>query len=295
MNLTKQIIKLTEERLRKIIKEEIKKALNNNKKKFINIDFSNITYEQAKKQYVDYTKIHAFPNFSSTINNFSLKDNSIVESSGSKPLSEVKKEIINKYFLDDWQFRIITSMNNIDIAIIIPQIYKNHSLIKDDMETMGYFNSISKPIVINGFNYIQMQFEPTYQDDILNDVKNMGILYHSTLTSNINNIKQKGFIPSSKNNFFDYPDRIYFSKGNTDMKCLINITVQLANVNKQNVTDYSIIVIDTSKIPDNVKFYYDPNYQDGVFTEDTLPSNVIKSVMTFEQLIQMARNMGFNI
>lgn len=295
--MSKQIIKLTEEKLRKIIKEEIKKALenNNNKKKIIPIDFSDVTYEQAKNQYVDYTKLHAFPNFSSPINNFSPKNNSIVESSGSKPLNDVKKEIVNKYFLDDWQFKIITAKNNIDIAIIIPQIYKNPSLINKDMETMGYFNSVSEVVVINGFNYIQMQFEPKYQDNILNEVKNMGIIYHSTLTSNVDSIKQKGFVPSSKNNMFKYPNRIYFSKGTIDIRHLIDITMQLANVSKQNCNDYSIIVIDTSKIPDNIEFYYDPNYQDGVFTEEILPSTIIKSVMTFEQLIQIARSMGFNI
>lgn len=294
--MCKQLIELSEEQLRAIIKEEIKKVIVNNNNKIISIDFTSITYEQAKNQYVDYTQLHGFPNYSSTINNFSKKNNSILESSGSKSLDEVKKEIINKYFLDDWQFRIITAKNNIEIAMIIPQIYKNEQLINNDMEMMGYFNSISKNVVINGFRYIQMQFEPKYQDNIFNEVKNMGILYHSTLTINVNNIKQNGFMPSSKNNLFNYPNRIYFSKGNSDIRSLIDITIQLSKVNKQNYDDYSIIVIDTNKIPDNIRFYYNPNYQEGVFTEDSIPSNTIKNIIPFKQFIAFANSiMGNNI
>ncbi len=261
----------------------------------MNVDLSGVTFEQAKSQFVDYQQMRAFPNYSSSINNFHKNDSPLTEADGSKPLDIVKKEISNKYFLADWQFQIRTASNKIQLAIVIPEINKNISLIKNDMMRMGYFNSASQTRNIQGYDYAVMQFEPKYQDNVLNDVKNMKVLYHSTLTSNIDNIMRNGFIASHKNKTFTYPDRIYFSKGNTNVRGLIDIIVQLAQTNNVRPNDYSVIAIDTKLIPDNIKFYYDPNYEDGVFTEDNLPNSVIKSVISYDKLIQIARDIGYNI
>lgn len=49
------------------------------------------------------------------------------------------------------------------------------------------------------------------------------------------------------------------------------------------VTIYYILYrIDTSKIPDNVRFYGDPNYKYGYFTEVTIPTQALTIIKGIE-------------
>lgn len=49
------------------------------------------------------------------------------------------------------------------------------------------------------------------------------------------------------------------------------------------VTIYYILYrIDTSKIPDNVRFYGDPNYKYGYFTEGTIPTQALSVIESID-------------
>ena len=189
-----------------------------------------------------------------------------------------------KYQWDPWQFVVTQISNNIEIALLIPDYNQNIPTIISDMNKNGYFKGYERSVLINNLPYKELRFEPLYQESERNTVINIGMIFHSTYKNNIPNILQNGLIPDSKNPKFTYPKRVYFSKFTSDIRKICDITVQLANVNHKNVLDYCIITIDTKKIPDNVDFYFDPIYENGIFTNDIIPTECIMSVKTFKEV-----------
>lgn len=274
--------------MRKIMPADAKDA------RIIALDLSNVTGEEAYLLFVDYKQVHAFPYYSSPINCIGQDNTTIAEAKASKPLEQVKFEIVGKYLLRNWQFASKKAINDTEIALVVPYINQNLQMVTRDMEIMGYFNSINKMMVIKGYNYVQMQFKPKFQDSVLNDIKNIGLLFHLTLASNIDSIKSNGFVPSSENNLYYYKNKVYFIKGTTSIPDIISITIETANASHNDPNDYCIMVIDTDLIPNDIEFYYGPSLlQSGVFTETTIPPNVIKKVIPFPEYMQYVKNIGY--
>lgn len=272
--MTKYI--LTENEIKRIVKETIQEYIEKFRKEVF--DLSKITPEMAEKQFVDYATMEPV---GFTVLNYNKIEEDV---NYSRPLSEVKADMMAKYQWDPWQFVVTQISNNIEIALLIPDYNQNIPTIISDMNKNGYFKGYERSVLINNLPYKELRFEPLYQESERNMVINMGMIFHSTYKNNIPNILQNGLIPDSKNPKFTYPKRVYFSKFTSDMRKICDITVQLANVNHKNVLDYCIITIDTKKIPDNVDFYFDPIYENGIFTNDIIPTECIMSIKTFKEV-----------
>lgn len=267
---------LTENEIKRIVKESIQEYIEKFRKEVF--DLSKITPEMAEKQFVDYATMEPV---GFTVLNYNKIEEDV---NYSRPLSEVRADMMAKYQWDPWQFVVTQISNNIEIALLIPDYNQNIPTIISDMNKNGYFKGYERSVLINNLPYKELRFEPLYQESERNTVINMGMIFHSTYKNNIPNILQNGLIPDSKNPKFTYSKRVYFSKFTSDIRKICDITVQLANVNHKNVLDYCIITIDTKKIPDNVDFYFDPIYENGIFTNDIIPTECIMSVKTFKEV-----------
>ena len=267
---------LTENEIKRIVKESIQEYIEKFRKEVF--DLSKITPEMAEKQFVDYATMEPV---GFTVLNYNKIEEDV---NYSRPLSEVRADMMAKYQWDPWQFVVTQISNNIEIALLIPDYNQNIPTIISDMNKNGYFKGYERSVLINNLPYKELRFEPLYQESERNTVINMGMIFHSTYKNNIPNTLQNGLIPDSKNPKFTYSKRVYFSKFTSDIRKICDITVQLANVNHKNVLDYCIITIDTKKIPDNVDFYFDPIYENGIFTNDIIPTECIMSIKTFKEV-----------
>ena len=267
---------LTENEIKRIVKESIQEYIEKFRKEVF--DLSKITPEMAEKQFVDYATMEPV---GFTVLNYNKIEEDV---NYSRPLSEVRADMMAKYQWDPWQFVVTQISNNIEIVLLIPDYNQNIPTIISDMNKNGYFKGYERSVLINNLPYKELRFEPLYQESERNTVINMGMIFHSIYKNNIPNILQNGLIPDSKDPKFTYPKRVYFSKFTSDIRKICDITVQLANVNHKNVLDYCIITIDTKKIPDNVDFYFDPIYENGIFTNDIIPTECIMSIKTFKEV-----------
>ena len=237
---------------------------------------SNININELNEQYIDYS-------FSSLLCGFDnplmlmLKEN---KKDYGYPLEKVKKWVTKAYHLKDWQFRIESGENNIEVALIIADIGNNEERVVKAMEYLGYFVSTSQKISQNGQDWLYIKFEPKFQDDVSFEIKQKyKELYHLTPQSNLENIAKYGLVPSSKNALYNYPDRIFLITDDiptSEIKSL-RMTLMLTNKNIDLKNDkYVLLVINLQKLPKNIKFYYDTNYQYGVFTDSIIPPQYIE-------------------
>lgn len=270
---------LTESDIKNIVLKVIKEVVNQK----ILFDISKISKEQSDKQYVNFKTIMVPDNYGSIF--FKDEDNKYIldEIEKSLPLSEVKEIIVKRFDLEDWQFRIISHANNIEIALLIPHIDTNKEILEDDMMQLGYFLGTTLPIVMNGKNWLQMQFEPIYQDDKTNELKNGDYLFHITPKYNLESIKQQGILPKSENSLFNYPPRIYLLKSDVTPTEFIDFIKKLnaRNKNPLNTGEYCILRISTRKLPENVQLFLDPNYEKGCWTNNKIPYKCINGIIEY--------------
>ena len=193
-------------------------------------------------------------------------------------------KIMQKYKLDKQFVSKLESYNKIAIYIVIAQIGDNVELIKADMEKMGYFLSVMLDSVnIQGMGFVELKFEPfSYmQSDETDAIKaKYDILYHWTPEYNLPAICANGLIPSHKNKLFNYPPRTYLIKGDCDDNEMISLGQKLCVINKtpENNGVYVLLAVDIKNIGDGIKFYYGPNSEMGIYTEQDIPCDNIHQV-----------------
>lgn len=256
----------------------------NNKKvddKFKKIDLKNIPFDKLKKQYVNFRSlVKSPPTYGDFLFDPSKKRILKEGIKYSLDINKVIHEISKKYGLDDWQYEIEKMENDISVALIVPHIYQNENLIIEDMTCMGYFEMNRWTINVNDLIYTVIRFDPRYPKSITNDVHNMRIIYHYSPKYNLSSIQENGFVPQHKNKKFTYPPRLHFLKGDIDNKNLYNIGKQLCDNNDdvRNTGEYILFTLDTDRIPDNVEFIGDSCYEFGICTEDKIPYDCVLSI-----------------
>lgn len=151
---------------------------------------------------------------------------------------------------------------------------RNHVIMDRAMNLCGYFPAhFTKS---NG--YVVVQYESKHDENISEELrKTERYLTHITPTYNVEKILKNGFSPKSKNYVFNFPDRVYFSVGSAVPKESLEMVKMLAfsNASKGNNGKYSIFKIDLTKIPENVKFFKDQNYKNGIYTTENLRPDCI--------------------
>lgn len=173
------------------------------------------------------------------------------------------------------------------IGIQIPNSLANNDSIGQVihfMNTCGYFKYTKN---VQNEKYVQLQFEPKFSGDITNIIKKVyGKAYHMTTLSALPKIKKVGLIPRAKNKDFQYPSRIFamvpMNNGHlNDIQTglLTRIAQSKTTDEDGNVIpnqDFHVIGINLEKIPNDAKFYYDPNAYGSVFTYDNIPPSALE-------------------
>lgn len=281
MNLRKTIANITEKQLRQIIKESIQEVLDDKNSTFYpnylnTIDWNAIPKEEYIKQYVSLRLTESIVYYGRLSN---VSETKIFENQETTvPFNELDHELRAKYGFQEWQIREVNGRNGISLILIVANIGDNVSLIDDDMRRLGWFRSyITRTVVQYGTQYLALQYEPLYQDNINDIVRGkMPFIYHWTPWANVFSIKEQGFIPHSSNDTFIHPERIYFVKYGTTIQETLNIMFQTVKPElKENY--YCMFILDVKKIPKNVSFFPDPRYESGIFTQDKVPYDSVVS------------------
>ena len=243
-------------------------------------DLSKIPEDELKSQCVNYKVFRNRDIFGTPLSEC-LKEKRLNEGvNHTVNIKDARHSIMSKYWLNDWQFVIKQGENDIKVAMLIPCVDDNLNFIIEDMESMGYYVRYIEYDEYNGKHYAFIRFDPKFSKDITSDIKQMKHIKHWTPNYNFESIMDNGFLPKSENSMFNYPPRVHFLKEDIDDNNLFELAKDLNNHNKDNKNNgiYTLFTIDTSLIPDNVKFYGDSCYEFGIFTYDKVPFDcVIKS------------------
>ena len=208
------------------------------------------------------------------------------------PVKRVEKYIKDYFKLKDHQTSV-TKRGNVDVLNVYTYLTDvDVNFLNKAMNYLGWFLSSPKIEYIEKLQdehnkkkienlYLALQFEPIHQNNVTDEIKEKEkTLIHLTPSYYVGKIKHIGFSPRSKNKQFGYPDRVYFLKGSIDREELLSIGERLDynNENPINTGKYAIITIDTTKLPDHVELFYDPNFKDGVYTCNNIPPDVILNI-----------------
>ena len=117
----------------------------------------------------------------------------------------------------------------------------------------------------NIFTKLVLRIEPKW--DPIVEI-NQQFLYHATDAKNVNSILKKGLMLKSKAIRSNHPDRIYLCKNLKDAEFLA----------KQRYANWNIIKVDISKY-ENLTFFQDPNYENGIYAYDNFNPNCLTIVV----------------
>jgi len=98
-------------------------------------------------------------------------------------------------------------------------------------------------------------------------------IYHLTFGNKLEKIRKDGLTPKTSTVFFNFNDRIYFSKKEESLK---NLTIQKHNITKKN--NFIILEIDTSSLQHGIRFFEDPLFINGMYTLENIPPISIKPI-----------------
>lgn len=148
--------------------------------------------------------------------------------------------------------------------------------IKNFINYCGYYSVKDEPVVnqaINSyvFNFIRKFPNEDITEEIFNNVE---YLYHATPSLYVGRIMKYGLVPKAKNKLFQYPDRIYLSTVCDDN--LFKSLKVVNSINKNIGTTYSVLRIKVNLLSDNIAFYKDNDYVNGVFTYDNISPEAIE-------------------
>lgn len=273
------MIQLKKNKFKTIVREAIEKVLTSGIGPDDVIDITKIPIDILKQGYFDYRLAPVTSYYGNVLHEpVTVKEavNDIF------PADDAIKNIITKYNLPP-QFAVkVEHYHKIYVYAITALIGHNDTLIESDMNKMGYFLSKRGDVIdVQGMKFQILQFEPLsqLQEDITEQIKtDFDTLYHWTPLYNVAKILSDGLIPYSKNSVFRYPPRIYLMEGNsTDQQRLYFGRILCAsNTNPNNTGQYALLSIDLQNLDESIRFYYDPNSEIGIYTEQPIPNDKIK-------------------
>lgn len=161
-------------------------------------------------------------------------------------------------------------LNENNLYYIEMVVLDNEELLKKVEKTLnlcGYYLSFSEEYC-NG--YLQCGFEKKFEDII--DL-NVDKIYHVTLRDNKLKIGRIGLVPKAKNKKTYHMERIYFFTKDYGEKGFLNIAEELYK--GKTTFGYIVYEIDVNDLKD-VKFHFDPNTEDAIYTTDNIPPSVLK-------------------
>lgn len=284
--MVKNTVNITQYELKQIIKETIKEVLFENDTSINSFSyFSNIPLGILKKGYRDLRLTPKLTSFGDKLSSPIY----IKEAYGDiMSPDEVVRKIRNRYLLPEEIVQKTEAFNKVYVYVVVGWLGINDKLIEEDMSKLGYFlGSTRKFKKVEDMEFIIMQFEPMcqLQDDITNDIKGRySYLYHWTPSYLVESILKEGLKPLHKNKIFNYPPRIYLMRGDSTSEQLYSWgqTMCYSNISLENDYNYTLLKINIDNLGENIRFFNDPNADVGIYTEQSIPSNVITVLKTIQ-------------
>lgn len=162
------------------------------------------------------------------------------------------------------QFLVFENFNNYD------ELLKKIGKV---MALCGYSLSFETTEDDGRYKYRLLQYEPKFENVV--DIKQWKTIVHITPERHLKKIVENGFSPRWNNSLFKYPPRVYFFKGDISSDKVIGMARSMDNANGGKNEQYVFIMVDTSKIPENVRFFVDTTYENGIFTYENIPASAI--------------------
>lgn len=278
--MAKRKVYLTKDDLKRIVAESIAKFVGNGENIDNGIDLSKIDIDILRREYRDLR----YEPVMQCYGNPMYEPETIVEEFGKEyPADDIIKTLIEKYNLNSVMVRKREAYNNVIIYVVVADIGVNDKLIQEDMEKVGYFLGSKTHRTRDNMDFWILHFEPTskIQVDVTDRVKAAYVLlFHWTPCYNVDSIMMYGLKPSRENSNFSYPNRVYLIKGDANDKEIYAIGHSLCihNEDERNDGRYTLVSVDTRKLDDSVRIYYDPNMDMGLYTETKIPKDAIKKV-----------------
>lgn len=284
--MKKKTIRITESELKRIVENSITRVLKEQCEDYPHsddiFDLDKIPIEDLDRGYVRYEPYNLSITYRHPLRG--ITENAEFK----RKVIDAKRIILLTYPLTDKQFIISKGYNGMYAAILASLVENNVDVIEEAMAKLGFFRSrpTDEKLLVDrrGRKWIDLRFEPTPSNDLTNYVrKNYRYVYHLAPSIFEEGIKENGLIPSNKNSEFKYNEpRVYLMKGTAAQKSIQELVNELYQQAKQrgysNLTpQYSLFVIDLSKIDNNVRFYGDINEKEGLFiTSPILPNSFAK-------------------
>lgn len=274
-------ITVTESQLNRIISESVRRVLSPASDDGFGIDISKIPIEDLRAGYRDLRLTPIGFCYDDV-----LGDDEVLREDVGDIMNpdEIAERIRDKYDLPKSFVRVTERFHKIYIFIVNSPLGMNDKMLENDMRKAGYFMSNrSLPKIVDNMMFQTLQFEPEcqLQDDVTDEVRgNYTRLYHWTPSENLESIMKYGIIPLRQNVVFNYPNRAYLIFCNEDDTRLTKLGKLLYSYNRKkgNNGDYALLGIDVKSLPENVRLYYDPNCEIGVYTEQPIPVNSVKLI-----------------
>lgn len=198
------------------------------------------------------------------------------------PIDKTIEYIKKRFNLSDKQIFKTKVENEVEqIIVIFPCINNNEEMLIKAFNLCGYYLSYPKLERIVKNNWMILQFEPKFQNDISKTIREKeNYLLHITPKYNLKKILNIGLSPKTKNKLFDYPNRIYLLKGSTPPKETMFLIDKLHSANQTEYNDgnYALILLDANKLAENISLYSDSMFKYGLFTTDYIKTDAIYNI-----------------
>lgn len=282
INEMKSLILRMEQKLSWYESESLKESLNKNEP--IVFDLKQIGYEKLKE--LDNFKLtYCWDSFENHIAKNGNGEYLFEKVFDLLPSDEVVRQILNNYQLNDWQIKKVEMYHNISVYILISTKTTKKDEITNDMDRMGYFKASEKDIVYGDMRLLQIKFEPKTQNDETDKIKSIfDFMYHLSPSYNEESILKEGLLPkSSDSQFLSHPNRVYLMNGDVGEHNIITLGRHLCEQNKNTMNDgsYTLFQVNLQGLPENVRFYKDPNAIIGAFTETVIPPTFIQMIRRY--------------
>ena len=190
------------------------------------------------------------------------------------PVDTTIRYIKNLFGLPNNKIFLLGSKNAPKIGVRVEKTPENEEMLDRAFGLCGYIKTLEFKSSDVDFTYTYI---PKYSGDLTDRVRQCDRLIHVSPIYNKEKILSNGLKPSDKGNQYTYDSRVYFFPDTIDLRevnfqmCSFDSTLK----NKRNNHIWVIFMIDTAKIPEDVKFYYDPMYASGTYTKDNIPPSAI--------------------
>ena len=114
-------------------------------------------------------------------------------------------------------------------------------------------------------------FEKKHEEDITKKVKKLSAIWHVSPIKHKDKILKIGLCPRSENKKGKHPERIYFAMNIHTAK---NIKDEMNNY--YNGVKMVSFKINPKLLPKDIKFYYDPNAENCVYTTSNISPEYIE-------------------